>query len=287
LPSKERVQQDLDKLIASLRGLREAPLVEEEYRGPVLLTGDASQGMFWRLFAPHLAGERPEPGNPARTTGEYAGYYKSRVLPEFLSAVDDPTLKTLEGKRPLGSYAIDDEGVPSQSVNLVEKGKLINYLMARQPIRDFPKSNGHGRASPGGPPKPEIGTLIVRSSEPLSDEALQKRLLEMCRDSGREYCYHVETVGPDLAPRLIYRVYVTDGRRELVRGAVFSHLDTRALRNDIVAAGETREVANRSEPIPATLAVPSVLFGELELRRANRAREKLPQYDPPAVVGKQ
>ena len=46
-------------------------------------------------------------------------------------------------------------------------------------------------------------------------------------------------------PRLLYRVYVSDGHEELVRGAVFNELDTRTLRNDLVAAGNDPLVSNR------------------------------------------
>jgi len=90
--------------------------------------------------------------------------------------------------------------------------------------------------------------------------------------------------GVRLAPRLLWRVYVSDGHMELVRGAVFKQLDTRALRNDIVAAGSDTFVYNRSEPLPSAIVGPSLLFGELEIQRANRTREKLPQYPAPPLA---
>ncbi len=57
----------------------------------------------------------------------------------------------------LGSYEVDDEGVKASRVSLIEKGQLVNYLLGRQPIRDFPHSNGHGRASVTGPPTVKSG----------------------------------------------------------------------------------------------------------------------------------
>ena len=84
-----------------------------------------------------------------------------------------PARFSLGGRRPddfcrirshalLGHYEIDDEGVPAQRVSLVEKGNLVNYVMGREPIRDFPASNGHGRARvPTNPPGPSLGNLIV------------------------------------------------------------------------------------------------------------------------------
>jgi hypothetical protein len=93
----------------------------------------------------------------------------------------------------------------------------------------------------------------------------------------------VETTGPQLSPRLLWRVYVSDGHMEMVRGAVFKQLDTRTLRSDIVAAGNDTYVYNRAEPLPSAIVGPSLLFDELEIQRANRTREKLPQYPAPVL----
>jgi len=105
----------------------------------------------------------------------------------------------------------------------------------------------------------------------------------MCKDQGRPYGYFVETTGPRLAPRLLWRVYTSDGHMEMVRGAIFNELDTRALRSDIVAAGSEPYVYNRSEPLGSSIVAPSVLFSELVIQRANRTREKLPQYPAPGL----
>jgi TldD protein len=133
---------------------------------------------------------------------------------------------------------VDDEGVPAIRVSLVEKGQLLNYLLGREPIRDLPASNGHARAAAATAPSPTIGNLIVQSSDPLSDDQLKQRLIEMCKRRDLPYGYLVETLAPRLTPRLLYRVSAKDGHQELVRGAVFGDLDVRALRNSIVAAGK-------------------------------------------------
>jgi hypothetical protein len=71
---------------------------------------------------------------------------------------------------------------------------------------------------------------------------------------------------------------------ELVRGAVFKDFDTRSLRNDIVAAGNDRYVYNMAEPLPSAIVAPSLLFGEVEIQRATRQREKLPLYPAPPLA---
>lgn len=284
LPTPEEFTADVVKMLETLKRLREAPIIEEEYRGPVLLAADAANDVFAGLVGSNVLGRKPEPGKSVRTTGDYATSYRSRVLPEFLSVTDDPTLKEFNGHSLVGSYEVDDEGVKASPVPVIQDGQLVNYLLGRQPIRDFPGSNGHGRAAPGGFPVPSLGNLIVRSSQAISRQELKKKMLELCRQRGKPYGYLVETLGPRYSPRLLYRVWEKDGREELVRGAVFNELDTRELRNDLIAVGDDPEVSNRPGAVPSTVISPSILFDELEVKRSDTAKEKLPEYPPPALT---
>ena len=282
LPAKAEVLSRTRGLLTSLKELRDAPVSEEEYRGPVLLSADAAAGVVSELVGPNLLGNRPMLGQNARTLGDWANNYKSRVLPDFLSVVDDPTLTSFEGHTLLGNYEIDDEGVKASRVSLIEKGELVSYLLSREPIRDFPNSNGHGRASVTGPPISSLGNLIVQTSDPLSSDDLKKKLIEACKQRNLPYGYFVQTLGSRLTPRLLYRVSTKDGHEELVRGAVFGDLDTRALRNDIVAAGKEFNTEDRLDPIPQSVVSPALLFDELEVKRGDTAKQKLPDYPPPA-----
>ncbi|HEX3586993.1 MAG TPA: metallopeptidase TldD-related protein [Candidatus Angelobacter sp.] len=283
LPKQDEIDNEAKQLIATFAALKKAPLVEDDYRGPVLFSADAATSIFERLIVPNILGIRPDLGNPARTNGEFASYYKGRVLPDTFTVVDDPKDKEFEHQALAGTYDVDDEGVEAQKVTVIDKGMLTNYLLGRQPIRDFPHSNGHGRTALAGAPRPQISNLIFKAEHSISADELKKKLIQMCKDQGRPYGYFVETTGPQLSPRLLWRIYVSDGHKELVRGAVFKQLDTRALRSDIVATGNDNYVYNRAEPLPSAIVAPSILFGELDIQRANRTREKLPQYPAPAL----
>ena len=284
MPSPEAFQSDALKLTADMKKLREAPVVDEEYRGPVIFSNDAASDMFFDLIVPNILGRRPAPGRPARTVGAFASSWKARVLPEFISVVDDPTVETFAGLGLGGSYKVDDEGVRAAAVTVVDKGELVNYLIGRAPIRDFPMSNGHGRASGNGSTAPAPGNLFIRAAKTSTRDELKKQLLDECRDRGLKYGYLVDTLGPRLAPRMLYRVWTDDGHEELVRGAVFNELDLRALRSDLVAAGNDPMVSNRSGLPFMTIVSPSVLFDELEVKRADSARDKLPDYPAPALT---
>lgn len=284
LPTPDEFQKDAVSLVADMKVLREAPIVDEEYRGPVLFSNDAATDMFFELVVPNVLGRRPAPGRPARTVGAFASSWKARVLPDFISVVDDPTIDTFSGHGMEGSYKVDDEGVPAAPVTVVDKGILVNYLIGRAPIRDFPASNGHGRASGNGGTAPAPGNLFFRPSKASSREQLKKQLLDECRDRGLPYGYFVDTLGPRLAPRMLYRVWTNDGHEELVRGAIFNELDIRALRSDLTAAGDDPLVSNRAGVPFMTVVSPSVLFDELEVKRADNTKEKLPDYPAPTLT---
>jgi hypothetical protein len=193
-------------------------------------------------------------------------------------------LTEIDGKPLLGNYDIDDEGVKASPVKLVESGMLMNYVIGRTPIRDFPVSNGHGRAKlPENHPGPSLGNLIVRSSQPLSDDALRKKLIEICKQRDLPFGFYVETFGPNLTPRLLYKVWVKDEHQEIVRGGSFGELDQRSLRNNLIAAGDAVFVDNRLLNVPHSIVSPAILFDELEVKRANVNKEKLPEYSAPAI----
>jgi predicted Zn-dependent protease len=267
-------------LIASLTDLSRAPLVEEEYHGPLLLSSDAGADIVTGLLAPGLAATRPKLGTEARTNGPFASSYHARVLPEFLDAVDDPGLKSYDGQGLIGAYNVDDEGVPAQAVKLIAAGQLENYLIGREPVRDFPQSSGHGRAGIAKEPQPMVGVLQVTAKNGLTDEELNRKLLGMAKDRGLKSVYYVSTMGVKLTPRLLYRVSL-DGKRELVRGATLDDLDQRTLRSGVVAAGKDLWVANYFGDVPLSVLAPALLLDDVTVKRANEKNDKLPYYPSP------
>ncbi|WP_433966986.1 metallopeptidase TldD-related protein [Tunturiibacter gelidiferens] len=278
---RKRALEDLK----SFEELRNAPVVSaDDYHGPVLFSGDAAADVVDRLLVPNIEADRPEMGTTARTNGAYSSSFKARVLPEMLSVTDDPLQAKFEGKALLGAYTIDDEGVPAQSVDVIVNGKLENFLIGREPVKDFDISNGHGRAAPAQAPHSRAGVILVKSSQPLSRGELNKRLLTMAKEQGRDV-YSVETLGGELLPRLLYLVH-SDGTRKLVRGAIFDELDNRSLRSDIVAAGNDPYVSNSLGTVPQTTIAPSMLFDDIGVKRATLEQQKLPYYAPPALPGK-
>jgi predicted Zn-dependent protease len=280
LDSAEAFDKRAVSLIASLSQLSKAPVVEEEYHGPVLLSADASTDILRALLARGVAATRPRLGTEARTNGPFASSYHTRVLPEFIDVADDPSMKAWNGRNLIGAYTVDDQGVPAQAVKLVTAGRLENFLLGREPVRDFPNSNGHARAALMGPPRPSISVLKITAVNGISDEELNQKLLALGKDRDLKSVYYVQTMGGPATPRVLYRVS-PDGRRELVRGAELDDLDQRALRSGIEAAGKDLWVSNYLGDVPETVLAPALLLNDGTVKRANEKHEKLPFYPAP------
>jgi TldD protein len=284
LPSREQFLKTTARILETLQLLRDAPLVEEEYRGPVLFSNDAGSSVVSGLIEPNLMGNKPKLGENGRTTGYWSSSYKTRVLPEFIDVFDDPTISSLAGRTLFGHYTLDDEGVKAQRVSLIEKGRLVSYLVGREPIRDFPASNGHGRAAATAGPMPQPGNLILESTDPQSEADLRKKLIALARQRGLPYALYVETMGPRLEPRLLYRIFTNDGHEELVRGGVFGDLDVRSLRRELIAAGATPDIETHLDSVPYSVASPALLFDELQVKRTPASKQALPEYPAPVAA---
>lgn len=282
LPSPAELKAKTATMLQTLKALRAAPAVADEYRGPVLFSNDAGGTLLSALIAPNLVANRPPPGKSGRVIGAYSESLHARILPDTITIVDDPTLATYAGQPLVATTQYDDEGVKSRPVTLVEKGVLQNYLTSRRPVRDFLTSNGHGR-NLSAVINPAATNIMLTSSKPEPAAALRQKLIALCKERGLEYGYYVATMAGAENPRLLYRVYVKDGREDLVRGAVLDELDTRALRNDLIAVGDDPYVTNEPANLPTSYVSPSLLFGEIVVKPSPEAKDKLPQYPPPAL----
>ena len=264
LPDAPTVSKALTQGATDLLVTRSSPLVSD-YTGPVLFDAPAAGSLLAQVLEPSLSGDRP----PLSATQDYDSFMErvggrnewtgrvgTRVLPTTVTLLDDPTETDFQGHPLLGGYDIDDEGVKSQPVTIVENGMLRNMLMSRRPGPDFQISNGHARSAMLSDPRPLSSNLFFKSSDALSPDDLHKKFLATCKDNGQQWCIEVKRMdnpalaalrqqdfgdfigqlGGDIAsgarmPLAMYRVYVSDGHEEPVRDGVIEGLTLRSLRN--------------------------------------------------------
>jgi predicted Zn-dependent protease len=298
LPGEAEIAARVDKMAADLKALRSAPLAEP-YDGPALLSGRAVAVFFHEVLGHRLEGHRQRGEKEGQT---FTKKLNEMVLPEFLSVIDDPTQRAWKGVDLAGWYEYDDEAVPARRVEVIQNGVLKSFLMSRMPIKDFAKSNGHGRAQAGFLPAGRQANLIVTSSRAVKDAELRQKLIEEVKRQGKPYGLYFEDIegGFTLTPRalpqaflvlpiLVWRVY-PDGRPdELTRGVDIVGTPLAAI-SRILLTGEKTEVFNgvcgaESGSVPVSATAPAMLFSDIEVQKSSHSLNRPPILPPPGFEG--
>jgi len=283
LPNREQLTADVRAMAARLKRRREAASIET-YNGPVLFEQRAAAEIFAQVFAPGLIGMRIPLSDDPRFEmsfsqfmgqiggGSFQDKIGGRVLPDFLSVVDNPKLTEYAGSELLGSCAVDDDGVPTRETRLVQRGILKTLLTTRAPVKNISHSTGSRR---GWGPAPS--NLIVSSEKGTSEKELRQELLRRAHERGLEYAIVVRRMGgggveslmrmaatvtrqaaPSAILLEIYKVY-PDAREELLQGIQLTDL-TGPMFKDIVAVGD-KPVVYTDQFVPKMGTLFSMGFG--------------------------
>ena len=296
LPSETDIAAKIEKMATDLKSLRAAP-VAEPYDGPALLSGRAAAVFFHEVLGHRLEGHRQRDEEEGQTFTKKVG---QEVLPKFLSVMDDPTMRELDGVKLSGTYEFDSEGTPAQRVEVIENGILKNFLMSRMPIKNFDNSNGHGRNQPGLMPTGRQGNLVVSSTQSVPESEMREKLIELVKKEGKPYGLYFDDIQGgftlttrslpqafQVLPVIVYKVY-PDGRPdELVRGVDIVGTPLAALTR-IITTGDKQHVFNgicgaESGSVPVSAIAPSMLFSEMEVQKRAHGHDRPPILPAPGV----
>ncbi len=280
LVEQDKMVGEANALAKQVTQLAHAPLLDEDYRGPVLFEKQAAAQFFGQTLTPCLL-NAPEP--LVHSNAGYQHFSESigrRILPESITVIDNPLVHEFNGQQLKGNYLIDDEGVQAQSITLVEDGILKTLCSGRTPGKDVKTSNGHWRDG-----AVFASQLFITSKNGMAEDAMYKKLLQIGKEQGLKYVMVVRRISPNhdtwntsqteelklKPPNLTYQVSTDDGKETLVRGAQFAHLTPRAWR-DIVAVGDDRDAYLVSTPdfgqsMSLSLITPSILVSEVDIQR--------------------
>ncbi|UCC29702.1 MAG: hypothetical protein JSU86_16045 [Phycisphaerales bacterium] len=284
LPTIEEMLAGIDRMCEKLTALSQAPVLEH-YTGPVLFEPIAAGKVFQALLADGLCATPIPIGSGGWGDTSLEKKIGQRILPRSFNVYDDSGPQRFEGTILAGAYTYDDEAVQPGRVTLVEKGILKTLLAGRAPTRRIKKTTGHGRSGGYGDAHATIGCLYVYDDDGMSADELKEKLIQAVREEGLEFGLRIESMeaggyGELGDPIYAYKVYVDDGREELIRGMEFLPTETRSLRR-ILAAGAERKVYNAPAGIPVSVIAPAIILEELELTKIEREFDKLPILKPP------
>lgn len=313
LPSARDLEGRVREIGERLEKLRSAPALDR-YNGPVLFTGQASAELFGQVIAPHLLATRhPLSDNPqfemlsARMVNPFQDKLGGRVLPDFMSVVDDPTLTSYQDKPLLGAARVDDEGVRTRRSVLVQNGILKMLLATRNPVPGVKQSTGSRRGVAATP-----SNLLVTLDKGLREDEMKAHLLALAKQRGKPFGIVVERLANPLAaePRdtvmsllssflpgqggegagtktaiVAYKVF-PDGHEELLRNVAIEGINADTFK-DIVAASASPIVYStpfismgasvfsifaggapaETQTPLVSFVVPSILFDDVTLKR--------------------
>jgi len=294
LPSDEKIRQTIETMVADLKALRAAPVIDP-FTGPAILSGRASGVFFHEIFGHRIEGHRQKSETEGQT---FTKKVNQPILPDFISVVDDPTTERISDVDLNGYYKFDDDGVAAQKVTVVDKGILKNFLMSRSPISGFETSNGHGRKAPGYRTVGRQGNLIVQATNTVSDAKLRAMLIDEAKKQGKTFGLLFKDISGgftltgrsspqsfQVTPIMVYRIYVDGRPDELVRGVDLIGTPLTSF-SKIVAAGDTLEIFNgfcgaESGYVPVAAVSPSILTTQIEVQKKTKSSERPPILPPP------
>lgn len=325
--SAKELSARAQEIVTRLQKLRTAGSFDR-YNGPVLFEGEAGAEIFAQLFAPALVASRnPVTDNPRAQafleqmttrfgSGTLNDRIGGRVLPDFVTLVDNPKLDSFQGQRLMGMYSVDEDSVPARVNTVVQSGVLKLLLVSRTPIAGAAQSTGSHRGMSAAP-----SNLILTASKSAKNQELRRMLLERAKARGSEYGVVVRRAGGSANEFIqtvmsmmqggapagnnmleVYRIYA-DGHEELMHGEQLVSM-TAASFKDIVAVGDEPVVYNSifipgfssimtlgmsgdvsevtNMPI-VSYVVPSLLLDEVTLKKAAGPFPKAPISNPPAL----
>jgi hypothetical protein len=282
----------------------------DNYSGPVLFEGVAAPQLMSQVLGRNLHIARKAVGTSGQGSAtELEGRRGVRIMPEFFNVVDDPAAPGF------GHAEIDDEGMPTTKVSLVEKGILKDFLRNRTPVRGFTESNGHGML----PGLPLPTNLIITATEKTPVADMKQKMIDLIQQRGLDFGIVIRKLDlPSSAPldearRLIagggssgaqpisiplyaFKVF-PDGHEQMIRGVRLRGINARTLK-DILMAGDDSVsfnyldngapyalLAGGGNSSEVSVISPSLLIDDLELSKMDEELPKLPIAPSPLTSG--
>jgi hypothetical protein len=236
LPSLDQLKNEIEKMNSDVHKQLDLPKFDDEYNGPVLITGAAVAHVFSSAlfngtesvsannFIPRLTGYQ-YPGNATGMDNKIGRV----IISESMTVKAKPGLKNYNNVDLLGAFDIDDEGiVPQDGLVIIENGVLKNLLNDRTITSICQSANGFS----SGP-----GVLEVTTTFDHSEDELKAKLLAAAKKDGLEHALIFRHSPLLMGVVNVSRISVKDGKEELLRNALLPDVNFRMLRRILGASG--------------------------------------------------
>ena len=216
LKNKDSLVDRINTFASNLMALRDAPVLDEEYNGPVMFEEMASvYSLTDPVIAAVCASHTLQPADD-----DYGKKIGQEIIDKRISAVNYSDRRDYNGVPLMGAYSVDADGiVPEKELLLVENGVLRKQLNNLRPTPFAKNSTGSCRfpVNPGVPsPEISFGSLHIKAVNTTADEKMEKTLLKTAKKAGLKNAYIVSLPEGCSLMRL-YRIDTKTGQRTLMR----------------------------------------------------------------------
>jgi len=285
MPDIETFTKSCESFTESFLQLLDAPMIDDAYCGPVLFESQPLVESIYRFFM----NQQTLFATPKPIGGGFMNNLElkmnKKVISRSLSIKSITGLQTYDGLTLEGHYPIDFEGVvPEKEFFLIENGVLKSLLNRRTPTKKVPASNGHYRLNINSmSPQITPGNILFSSNETFPKAELKNKLIEAAKGEDLDYAYIVRRMSGNSV--MTYKVYVDDGREELVRGAVLDGFALNSFKRMIGAASENVAINFSGYNALATFVVPDgIIFEELDITKNGNLNLNTPFSIPKPVM---
>ncbi|MDR1860359.1 MAG: hypothetical protein LBR06_05510 [Bacteroidales bacterium] len=280
IPTLEKFIDTCEVVISKFISSCKAPTIKNEaYAGPVLFERSAVSQTFLSLFfnsANSLRAVRKPLLSNFGGGNTLEVMKDKKIISRDLSVTSMSGTQSYKGEKLVGYFPVDAQGVaPKAEEVLVENGVLRGMLNGRTPTRKFQHSNGHMRRLSSYGTAIYPGVARLSSTKTFPTDSLKKMLLAAAKEEDYEYAYIVRRY-----PSEVYRIYVSDGHEELVRGVRFPDYTMKSYKR-VLGASDTDYIDNIVSVITMSFIVPeAILFEELEVVHNDNAQLQKPYIAP-------
>ena len=267
-----RIEPEIRTFLATLQSQYGANTAES-YIGPVLYKPSAAADFLRSLLLSELKKTVPflvEDLDMDVSASPWRRKRGQRMFSPGITIYDRPQATEFEGIE-LDNRGVDLEGIASQELVLVSNGRLQQIPLGQRPLEKGDASNGHifyDDDDDDIAPREGLSNVFVEPEQALTDEQMEQKLLERCRELELEYCYIQHSSGD------FERIYSEDGSKEWIVGLEDANLSARSLR-DIEAAG------GRAQLLRGWIVTPSLLVNEVEVVPQDRKPGRKPFLEKP------
>jgi hypothetical protein len=278
LPDMETFATECEKKIVHLLQLKNAPLVDCNYVGPVLCE---REGLVKLISFTFFNNRMMVYNRFLDTTSKLTIVtFEPMIGEEFIS--NQLTFKSLSGTKMFGGQILDgyipidgEAVIPAEELVLIENGVLKNMLTSRVPGIKNQHSSGHCRITynahfsrPSKDTRPGVIQVTGRNMYP--DANMKQELIKAARNAGLEYAYIIKDMSRSNEGT---RIYVADGREEMVRGIVLSskNFNNKSFGKILGVSDEAYFSTGGYKGAMTTYITPmSMIFEELELSTSSK-----------------